>query len=115
MCHSPEHQCTGSHASCKPSDCRTICSDPWLQIVIAWHVVSLPTVEQPVLTYGGSCRPAQRSRPPSTFKTADSFIWILILTINMLLASFTLHKVQKYLSGFGLTRKEDVTWLSLEA
>ena len=29
MCHSPEHQCTGSHTSCKPSDCRTICSDPW--------------------------------------------------------------------------------------
>ena len=32
----------------------------------------------------------------------------------MLLASFTLHKVQKYLSGFGLTRKKDTTWLSLE-
>ena len=41
--------------------------------------------------------------------------WILILTINMLLASFTLHKVQKYLSSFGLTRKEYITWLSLEA
>jgi hypothetical protein len=33
----------------------------------------------------------------------------------MLLASFTLHKVKKYLSGFGLRRKEDITWLSLEA
>jgi hypothetical protein len=33
----------------------------------------------------------------------------------MLLASFTLHKVQKYLSGFGFRQKEDVTWLSLEA
>jgi hypothetical protein len=33
----------------------------------------------------------------------------------MLLASFTLHKVQKYLSGFGLRRKEYITWLSLEA
>jgi hypothetical protein len=33
----------------------------------------------------------------------------------MLLAYFTLHKVQKYLSGFGLRRKEDITWLSLEA
>jgi hypothetical protein len=40
---------------------------------------------------------------------------ILILTINMLLASFTLHKVQKYFSGFGLRRKDDITWLSLEA
>jgi hypothetical protein len=33
----------------------------------------------------------------------------------MVLASFTLHKVQNYLSGFGLRRKEDITWLSLEA
>jgi hypothetical protein len=29
MSHNPEHQCTGSHTSCKPSDCRTICPDPW--------------------------------------------------------------------------------------
>jgi hypothetical protein len=33
----------------------------------------------------------------------------------MLLASLTLHKVQKYFSGFGLRWKEDITWLSLEA
>jgi hypothetical protein len=33
----------------------------------------------------------------------------------MLLASFTLHKVQKYFSGFGLTWKEYIRWLSLEA
>jgi hypothetical protein len=33
----------------------------------------------------------------------------------MLLAFFTLHKVQKYLNGYGLRRKEDITWLSLEA
>jgi hypothetical protein len=29
MCNNQEHQCTGSHTSCKPSDCRTICPDPW--------------------------------------------------------------------------------------
>jgi hypothetical protein len=52
--------------------------------------------------------------PPPHFKTADSFIWFLILTINMLLACFTLHKVQ-VLKWFGLRRKEDITWLSLKA
>jgi hypothetical protein len=41
---------------------------------------------------------------------ADSFIQFLILTMNMLLASFTLHKVQKYFSGFGLRRKEDTVY-----
>jgi hypothetical protein len=35
------------------------------------------------------------------------FIWFLILTVNMLLAPFTLHKVQKYFSGFGFSRKEE--------
>jgi hypothetical protein len=29
MCHNPEHQCTGSRTSCKLSDCRTICHNPW--------------------------------------------------------------------------------------
>jgi hypothetical protein len=34
----------------------------------------------------------------------------------MLLVPITLHKVQKYFSGFGLRRKEeDIRWLSLEA
>jgi hypothetical protein len=33
----------------------------------------------------------------------------------MLLASFTLHKVQEYFSGFGLRRREDIAWLSMEA
>jgi hypothetical protein len=34
----------------------------------------------------------------------------------MLLAPFTLHKVQKYFSGFGLGRKEEVIrWLWVEA
>jgi hypothetical protein len=32
-----------------------------------------------------------------------------------MLASFTLHKAQKYFSGFDLRRKEDITWLSREA
>jgi hypothetical protein len=44
-----------------------------------------------------------------------SFIRFLIITMNMLLASFTLHKVQKYFRGFGLRWKEDITWISLEA
>jgi hypothetical protein len=48
--------------------------------------------------------------PPQRYKQL-----ILLLIIDMLLASFTLHKVQKYLRGFGLIRKEDITWLSLEA
>jgi hypothetical protein len=30
----------------------------------------------------------------------------------MLLASFTMHKIQKYLSGFGLRRKEDITCMA---
>jgi hypothetical protein len=34
---------------------------------------------------------------------------------KMLLAHFTLHKVRKYFSDFGLRGKEDITWLSLGA
>jgi hypothetical protein len=33
----------------------------------------------------------------------------------MLLTPFTLHKVQKYFSGLGLRREEDIRWRSLEA
>jgi hypothetical protein len=47
---------------------------------------------------------------------ADSFIRFLFLTVNTLLAPFTLHKVQKYFSAFGRRRKEEnIKWLSLEA
>jgi hypothetical protein len=48
--------------------------------------------------------------PPPHFKQQ-----ILLSGFNMLLASFTLHKVQNYFSGFGLRRKEDITCFSLEA
>jgi hypothetical protein len=53
--------------------------------------------------------------PPSHFKQHILLSSFLILTINMLLASFTLHKVQKHFSGFGLRRKKDIRWFSLEA
>jgi hypothetical protein len=44
---------------------------------------------------------AQLSRSTSTFLAADAFILFLILTVNMLLAYFTLRKILIYFSSFG--------------
>jgi hypothetical protein len=51
---------------------------------------------------------------PPHFKQQILLSVFLILTVNMLLASFMLHKVQKYFNGFGFRGKEEnIRWLSL--
>jgi hypothetical protein len=48
----------------------------------------------------------------STFYATDYFIRILILTVNMSLTPFTLHKVQKYFAGVSaLGQEEDITYI----